>query len=435
MSALFFFLICIGAWVTCTVITEISQNSLNIQNEFISPRLHFQNISLAISDLETNIISKQSLEIKRERQELIKKISRINQDFSNDSLKNHPLKKDFMTYLNDFSKFKKLQIKNKNIIRKLAQLKKIKLLIVNMNEYSNLNGMEKLNNFSILNQKKISYLLSFFAVILMVALIGSFFFRRLINCTHEEITNKEAQLFNNSRLASLGEMASGIAHEINNPLTIISGNARSVKRMIQNGKIDQEAILKSLTRVDETVRRISKIIKGMRTVARQSHEADKMNYIQLTELIDDSLFLCTEKYNASGIDIIIDMDNDTKKAEFLCHHIRISQALVAILNNSFDAIEELETKWIKIHVKIDLKSFEVRVTDSGSGIPTNIAKNIFNPFYTTKEVGKGTGLGMSITHSIVTDHGGTITIDRSSPNTCFVINIPIIAENEVKIAS
>ena len=110
----------------------------------------------------------------------------------------------------------------------------------------------------------------------------------------------------------------------------------------------------------------------------------------------------------------------------------ISQVLVNLLNNADDAISKMPEKWIKLSVQNRSDWLEIRVTDSGHGIPPGDQKKLFQPFFTTKEIGKGTGLGLSISHGIVKNHGGELTLDTTSPNTCFVVRLPALKSVAVK---
>ena len=105
----------------------------------------------------------------------------------------------------------------------------------------------------------------------------------------------------------------------------------------------------------------------------------------------------------------------------LAREAQLAQVLLNLLNNSFDAVEEITNKWVSIDVIDKDKKFQIRVTDSGAGIPSEILDKVMYPFFTTKEVGKGTGLGLSISKGIVEEHKGRIFIDPSMQNTCFVI--------------
>lgn len=131
---------------------------------------------------------------------------------------------------------------------------------------------------------------------------------------------------------------------------------------------------------------------------------------------------CRERFKHHGIEL--SLESTTSEFAVECRPTQISQAILNLLNNAFDAVENLAEKWVRVSVKDMGVALTVAVTDSGKGIPKNIRNKILQPFFTTKEVGKGTGLGLSISRGIVAGHGGQLFIDASAPNTSFVIRLP-----------
>lgn len=231
--------------------------------------------------------------------------------------------------------------------------------------------------------------------------------------------------FQKEKLASLGEMAGGIAHEINNPITIISASAHIMKKMIAKGTIDNDKLLKQVDDVEKTVFRISKIINGLRNVSRDA-TSEEFADCNLLDIMTDTLSISNEKFKAHGIDLKIDLSDPVFRTEFSCLRVQLSQVFFNLFGNSYDAIEGQKGAWIEITASVSADQWLiVRCKDSGHGIPKEIQSKIFQPFYTTKEIGKGTGLGLSLSNSIVTRHGGTFTIDNECENTCFVVMLPL----------
>jgi C4-dicarboxylate-specific signal transduction histidine kinase len=232
----------------------------------------------------------------------------------------------------------------------------------------------------------------------------------------------ELKLVASSKLAALGEVAGGIAHEINNPLAIIQGKSRRIKRTLSEPSEVRDSVVNDVDKILETCERIAKIVSGMRIFSRNA-DNDPFNSCNTRELITDCLGLCQEKFKHAGIDI---RANNIAEIEFDCRATQIAQVLVNLLTNSHDAIQDFDTKWIQLDVKaLDVNHVQFIVIDSGSGISESIAEKIMQPFFTTKEIGKGTGLGLSISRGIVEDHGGTLTLDRDAANTKFVVELPI----------
>ncbi|WP_186647252.1 PAS domain-containing protein [Fluviispira vulneris] len=243
-----------------------------------------------------------------------------------------------------------------------------------------------------------------------------------------EITEKkstEKQLIQSAKMSSLGEMSSGIAHEIKNPLAIISGKASLLLAKIKNGnKIDQNDLEKKLEEIQNTCGRIARIIKGLSNFSRDSAD-DPFMKVKVSNIIENALAISNERLKDKLIEIFVTGDIN---CEISCRESQITQVLLNLLNNSYDALENITEKWVEIDVKNDLenKKIIISVTDSGNGIDDKIKNNIMQPFFTTKELGKGTGLGLSISKEIVENHGGKFYLDTNNKNTKFILEFPIV---------
>ncbi|MBK7889389.1 MAG: PAS domain S-box protein [Bdellovibrionales bacterium] len=231
----------------------------------------------------------------------------------------------------------------------------------------------------------------------------------------------QQKLTASAKMAALGEMAGGIAHEINNPLTVIAGSAIAIEDLLNSDPVNKPAIQAMTVKIMKYVDRIGRIVRGMKTFARSS-DHDQIQAHSIRSIIDDTLDMCVDKFKARGIPITTSGPLDVN---LLCRPTEIAQVLVNLLNNSYDSIVESEKPWIRIDLTRQDDRFEIRVTDSGPGIPANVAQNIFQPFFTTKVAGKGTGLGLSISKGIAEQHNGTFYLDTNSPNTSFVLTLPV----------
>jgi C4-dicarboxylate-specific signal transduction histidine kinase len=245
---------------------------------------------------------------------------------------------------------------------------------------------------------------------------------------HQDITAQkeiESKLNHSAKLESIGLMASGIAHEINNPLAIISGINQKIKKSIEklNGsEVIKDDIAKDLIRIDSTIQRISKIIQGIKNFSRDS-SGENYEYISFQNLIDD-LITFTE-YRMKLTSIKFTVEGNSIGLKMFCQPIAISQVLINLINNSIDAIENLEEKWIHLKIEKNEKTIILKIIDSGKGVDINIQEKIMSPFFTTKEIGKGTGIGLGICLSIISNHNGKFFLEKNSANTTFIIELPI----------
>lgn len=254
----------------------------------------------------------------------------------------------------------------------------------------------------------------------------------------EELRKTQADLVQASKMASLGEMAGGVAHEINNPLAIIRGRSELIEKILLRGDFSRIDNIKSMIRnVIDTTDRIATIIRGLKNFAYGGGEGEfKDSSVKL--IVEDTLALCKERFRSNCVTITVNDFEDS--LGITCQPVQISQVLLNLLNNAFDAAIKQADKWVKIHVSNHDGRVAITVTDSGLGIPRNIQNRIMEPFFTTKEIGAGTGLGLSISKGIINAHNGELRLDVSAPNTTFVIDLPCPqkatnSEKDVKIAS
>jgi signal transduction histidine kinase len=238
-----------------------------------------------------------------------------------------------------------------------------------------------------------------------------------------KIQEQTKMLFQAAKMQSLGEMASGIAHEINNPLSSIGNLAELITILAESDLKDKDPkLLIYANQINKLVFRTSKIIKGLKIFAREG-ENDPHQDVPVKSVLNEALTLCESKLKNSDIDLSV---NQNHLDEIIsCNPTQIAQVILNLMNNSFDEIKDNSEKWINFKVtKPNDSKIEIRVTDSGKGISDKVAERLFQPFFTTKEVGKGTGLGLSISKGLIELHHGTLTVDKTSKNTCFVITLP-----------
>jgi C4-dicarboxylate-specific signal transduction histidine kinase len=220
---------------------------------------------------------------------------------------------------------------------------------------------------------------------------------------------------------SLGEMAAGIAHELNNPLTVIQGIANVSLKNIKNIDINPSKIEEDMNKIIKMTKRSAKIIHGLRVFARDA-AVDPMEKIDLNQVVEDTLELCKSRITYRNIRL-----DWSPIEECFCmgRAVQISQVLLNLLSNSSDAVENTIDPWIKIVINQKENFWNVSVIDSGPGIPEKIYQKMMSPFFTTKAPGKGTGLGLSISNSILNEHGGEFYYVKESPFTEFKFTLPI----------
>ena len=234
------------------------------------------------------------------------------------------------------------------------------------------------------------------------------------------------QMISSSKFAALGEMAAGVAHEINNPLAVIQMRARQMQRLLNTEDLKLDLVKDYAKAIGAMTDKIAIIVKGLQTFSRNA-DKDPFEPVSLKETINDTLALCNEKFRHHNVDLKID-----PILENICvlgRKTQISQVLLNLLNNAHDAVESLSEKWVRVCFVESPDEIQIKVVDSGTGIPPAIQEKIMQPFFSTKEVGKGTGLGLSISNSIIAEHGGSISIDQFAAHTTFTVTLPKLLQS------
>jgi len=254
--------------------------------------------------------------------------------------------------------------------------------------------------------------------------------------TTSDITKRletEQQLIQASKMATLGEMATGVAHELNQPLSVIKTASSFLVKKIDNRQPVEESILETmLSKVDHNVDRATRIINHMRQFARKSDMG--LISIDVHAVLESAFEIFSQQLKVRGIDIQRSFSRNLPKIN--ADPDRLEQVFINLLLNARDAIEEscaghpvggdLE-KRIRLATSHDGHRVTIEVCDTGLGIPPHIHDKIFEPFFTTKEVGKGTGLGLSISYGIVKDCGGDIiALPNLEQGTCFRLTFPVL---------
>jgi C4-dicarboxylate-specific signal transduction histidine kinase len=241
-----------------------------------------------------------------------------------------------------------------------------------------------------------------------------------------ELREKQEQLVQAGKLATLGELTTGIAHELNNPLNNIGLFVGNVIDRIRVGEHDAERIVEDLERVVEQVQKATEIITHLRTFGRAAPIT--LEPVPVQNVIDRALSLVQEQLRLRLISVSLDF---LPKSPFvLGNPIQLEQVFINLLTNARDALEDADRKEIHISCSIREGFTTIVFKDSGPGIPPGFEQRVFDPFFTTKEVGSGTGLGLSITYGIVQEHGGTISVESGpGEGASFTIELPLDNES------
>ncbi len=231
-----------------------------------------------------------------------------------------------------------------------------------------------------------------------------------------ELDVEKTKTIHSAKLASLGEMSAGIAHEINNPLAIIIGSIS----MLGRSRTDELKFLERVEKITKAADRIEKIVSGLRKFSRSTQEGEK-KLEDLQAIVNDSLLMTNAKAARNFVDVKTEFH---RKLIIQGSALEIEQVIVNLISNAIDAAKSQPEKWVRIVGLEEEDAIILRVLDSGSGISQAVETKLFQPFFTTKPVGEGTGLGLSISKGILEQHGAKFFLNRKFANTCFEIQFP-----------
>jgi PAS domain S-box-containing protein len=241
-----------------------------------------------------------------------------------------------------------------------------------------------------------------------------------IKATEAALEMQRTMTLQAAQLASLGEMAGGIAHQINNPLAIIHAQSHVMRMRIRNGSLDGSALLQTLSQIEETVDRISKITRSLLDFSGTGSNSKEVETIALSKVISETLALCQDRFQNAQIRL---EHNEIPDVDLKGSPLKLRHLLVNVLNNAFDAAVVAEEKWVMIQCTEHGDKVSISITDSGQGIDPSIRAKIFDPFYTTKDSGKRSGLGLSIAKGLAAELNGNLYLQAASTHTLFVFEI------------
>ena len=240
----------------------------------------------------------------------------------------------------------------------------------------------------------------------------------------QELREKQEQLVQAGKLATLGELTTGVAHELNNPLNNIGLFIGNAIDLIALGMADPnpERILQELQSAIHQVRKATEIISHLRTFGRATSVSREP--VAITQVIRRALSLVQEQLRLRQIEVKLLVPEE--EVIVIGNPIQLEQVFINLLTNARDAMVHSSRKMITIGCTKLTNMVDIRFCDTGPGIPVGLEQRIFDPFFTTKEVGAGTGLGLSITYGIIKEHHGTIVVENC-PNegALFLIQLPL----------
>ena len=242
-----------------------------------------------------------------------------------------------------------------------------------------------------------------------------------LKLAHQKLKQEQEQSLISKSLAILGESTAGIAHEIANPLTVISALSDRSLSQFENKNVNLDEMQVAFSKIKKQTDRINKIVKGLKSMSRIS-DFDDPQLLSLGDVLEEVADFLKYRFREAQVELRLHKLPEEWKIEF--QEVQLFQVFTNLLTNAIDAVLSLEEKWVQIEVKNLENVFVVRVSDSGRGISKEIQEKIFQPLFNTKENGKGTGLGLSLVTRILQNHDGKIRVDDLSVNTCFELEIP-----------
>ncbi len=235
-------------------------------------------------------------------------------------------------------------------------------------------------------------------------------------------SEEEKKMLSMAQMSALGKMVSGLCHEVNTPLGVIQLNIDEMKdKVIKTGSIGPADMWAYSDLIESMLNRVVDIINNLRLFSRDAKDLTTKP-IRVKNVIENTLKFCSEKFKNHDVDLQIIKISEDIVAN--CNSVELSEVILNLLQNAYEAIEDLPQKWINIEVKEKHKYFEFLITDSGTGVDSRVKEKLFEPFISTKSSQKNPGLGLSISKKIVENYQGRLWVDLDCPNTRFIFSLP-----------
>ncbi|KQU72676.1 MULTISPECIES: sensor histidine kinase [unclassified Ensifer] len=241
--------------------------------------------------------------------------------------------------------------------------------------------------------------------------------------TEQQLRRTQADLIQAGKLAGLGQMSAALSHEFNQPLAAAKTYADSAALLIERGRAEEAS--DNIRRISGLVDRMAAISRHLRNFARKPNE--KLGPVLIEDVVRDTMEIVAVRLKAAAADI--DIDLGPAPLVVRAGSVRLQQVLVNVISNAADAVEGLDDRHIRLRAWSDGDKVVLAVSDRGPGVPAAIAERIYDPFFSTKGVGKGLGLGLSISYNIVKDFGGSLTATNLAEGGAeFRIELPVANE-------
>jgi DNA-binding NtrC family response regulator/nitrogen-specific signal transduction histidine kinase len=235
---------------------------------------------------------------------------------------------------------------------------------------------------------------------------------------HEELRRTQAQLLQTEKIAAMGQLLAGVAHELNNPLSVVIGQARLLE-MTTSDAADAERS----RRISAAAERCGRIVKNFLALARQ--HAPERQAADLNQVVRDALELVGYQLRVASVEVTVELA--VASSALWADPHQLHQVVLNLITNAHHAMREASgPRLLRVATHFDDAHARIEVTDTGPGIPADVLPRIFEPFFTTKSPGQGTGLGLSLCQGMVEAHGGIIRVDTEvGRGTTFVVELPI----------
>ncbi|WLH69132.1 PAS domain-containing sensor histidine kinase [Pseudomonas sp. FP2309] len=245
---------------------------------------------------------------------------------------------------------------------------------------------------------------------------------------NSEVRRSQQQLTQSAKMATLGEMATGLAHEINQPLNVMRMAIVNVLKRLSNGTADAAYLTEKLQRIDAQVQRAARVVDHMRVFGRRSEIEQQL--FDPSQAVHGTLSLLSDSLKAKGVELRIVPTDFTVQVKGYVD--QLEQVLINLMVNARDALLSHREKhpqlqpWIALHCEHDRCHVRIWVEDNAGGIDPRLLERIFEPFFTTKPIGVGTGLGLSVSYGIVENMGGRLSVANAEEGARFCVELPVV---------